>query len=83
MPPTSPRPLSRFSAVPPAGMPDDYIVDPFPVVADDCGLSLATFKREIKAGRGPKITQLSARRFGVQRRHRREWLDARTTNVAA
>jgi hypothetical protein len=62
---------------------DDLVVDPLRVVATECRMSLATLRREIAAGRGPKVTQLSARRFGVQRRHRREWLDARTTNVAA
>jgi hypothetical protein len=75
-------PLNRFSEQP-SGMPDDYVVDPLPVVADDCQMSLATLRREIKAGRGPKITQLSARRFGVQRRHRRAWLDQRAESSAA
>jgi hypothetical protein len=69
------------AAVGPAA--DDLIVDPLRVVAAECRMSIATLRREIAAGRGPIITWLSQRRCGVQRRHRRAWLDARTTNVAA
>jgi hypothetical protein len=61
---------------------DDLMVDPLPDVARDCQMSIATLRREIRAGRGPKLTWLSPRRNGVQRRHRREWLDARTETAA-
>jgi hypothetical protein len=57
---------------------DDLVVDPLAVVAEECRMSIATLRREIARGRGPKITHLSERRQGVQRRHRREWLDARS-----
>jgi hypothetical protein len=60
----------------------DYVVDPLPVVARESGVSLATLRREIKAGRGPTLTWLSQRRCGVQRRHRREWLDQRSNTAA-
>ena len=59
--------------------PDDDIVDPFPKVAQDCSMSEATLQREIKAGRGPIVTWLSPRRRGVRRKHRRQWLDARSS----
>jgi hypothetical protein len=58
---------------------DDLVCDPLDVVAEECGFSLSTLRREIAAGRGPKITFLSERRQAVQRRHRREWLDAKTS----
>ncbi len=41
------------------------------------GVSVATLRREIKAGRGPRVTWLSMRRCGIRVRHLREWLDAR------
>jgi hypothetical protein len=63
---------------------DDYIVDPLPIVADESNVSLATLRREIRAGRGPVLTWLSQRRCGVQRRHRRAWLDSRSgASIAA
>ena len=65
------------------GMNDDFIVDPLPIVADEANVSLATLRREIKAGRGPVLTWLSERRCGVQRRHRRAWLDSRSSLNAA
>ena len=68
----------------PPVLPDDYVVDPLPLVADEFGMSLATLRREIKAGRGPVLTWLSPRRVGVQRRHRRAWLDVCSEpNIAA
>ena len=36
------------------------------------GVSLATVKREIKKGGGPKLTQLSKRRIGIRLDHYRE-----------
>jgi glycine/D-amino acid oxidase-like deaminating enzyme len=60
-------------------LPDDDVVDPLEVVANDANLSLSTLRREISRGRGPTITRLSERRLGVRRRHRREWLDSRAS----
>jgi hypothetical protein len=58
---------------------DDLIVDPLAIVAAECGLSLPTLRRVISAGKGPVVTRLSPGRLGVQRRHRRAWLDSLTT----
>jgi hypothetical protein len=41
------------------------------------GVSMATVKREIKAGDGPKLTQLSKRRVGIRLDHYREDCDRR------
>jgi hypothetical protein len=41
------------------------------------GVSMATVKREIKAGNGPKLTQLSKRRVGIRLDHYREDCDRR------
>jgi hypothetical protein len=41
------------------------------------GVSIATVKREIKQGRGPKLTQLSPRRIGIRLDHFREDCDRR------
>jgi hypothetical protein len=62
---------------------DDLVVDPLSVVAQDCSMSVRTLRDEIARGRGPKVTQLSPRRFGIQRRHRREWLDQRSAETTA
>lgn len=48
-----------------------------------CGMSYSTFRREIERGNGPKITQLSTRRFGVRESHRLAWLDSRVVSQAA
>jgi hypothetical protein len=45
--------------------------------AEMMGISLATLRRLIKAGPGPTITQLSARRLGIRDDHGRQWQDAR------
>jgi predicted DNA-binding transcriptional regulator AlpA len=39
------------------------------------GLSLATLRRRIADGTGPRITRLSDRRLGVRIRHYKAWLD--------
>jgi hypothetical protein len=64
------------------GMIDDYVVDPLPVVAGEAGISLSTLLREEKAGR-LVITKMSPRRVGVQRRHKRQWLNARSAGAVA
>jgi predicted DNA-binding transcriptional regulator AlpA len=40
-------------------------------------LGVRTAKRIIASGNGPKITQLSDRRIGIQERHNEEWLASR------
>lgn len=37
-------------------------------------LSVATLRRLIASGRGPKLTRSSARRVGICRSHRETWL---------
>ena len=46
-----------------------------------CDLSVATLRRVIAAGRGPKLTRLSARRVGVRQSHRETWLAAHRPTV--
>lgn len=58
----------------------DYARDrvlPVAEVADRCSISIATFKRLVSKGLGPKITELSARRQGVRESHLVQWLDSR------
>lgn len=57
---------------------DDLRVTPFPEWCKAKGFSYSTGRRLLDSGEGPKITKLSARLLGVQRRHDREWLDRRT-----
>jgi predicted DNA-binding transcriptional regulator AlpA len=45
--------------------------------AAESGLSLSTFKRELRAGRGPAVVQLSKRRVGIRRIDFASWLAAR------
>jgi hypothetical protein len=37
------------------------------------GISIATGRRILKSGKGPRITQLSARRIGITVAHNRAW----------
>ncbi len=53
---------------------DDRVID-LQTAAEVCGLSLATFRRRIDEGHGPRLTRTSARRIGVRAHHLREWLD--------
>jgi hypothetical protein len=57
---------------------DDDVVDPFPVVAKILGFSPSTLRRLIAKGKGPPVVELSDRRQGVMRRHRRSWAASRT-----
>ena len=41
------------------------------------GFSTTTGWREVKAGRGPIITKLTAKLIGVRHRHHLAWLEAR------
>jgi hypothetical protein len=47
------------------------------------GVSVATLRRLIKAGRGPPVTWMSSRRCGIRVHHGREWLDARISSPEA
>jgi hypothetical protein len=51
-------------------------VTPFLAWCKRVGLSPATGRRMIAANRGPRITRLSTRRFGVRERDHRAWLDS-------
>lgn len=46
-------------------------------VAQRNGISVDTLFREIKAGRGPKVTQISTRRIVILNVHEDEWLASR------
>jgi hypothetical protein len=47
----------------------------FPETAEIAGIALATLRRRIKAGRGPRVTAVSERRKGVTDRDRDAWLE--------
>jgi predicted DNA-binding transcriptional regulator AlpA len=47
----------------------------FPETAEICGISLATLRRRIKDGTGPRVTSMSERRKGVTDRDRNAWLE--------
>jgi hypothetical protein len=47
----------------------------FPETAEICGISLATLRRRIAAGKGPRVTALSEKRRGVSDRDREVWLE--------
>jgi len=60
---------------------DDLQIILFRQWCEEKGISYPTGRRLLAAGQGPKITKLSTRLFGVQRRHDREWCDARTSKA--
>jgi hypothetical protein len=43
--------------------------------AEIAGISLATLRRQMKEGKGPRITSISTRRKGVTDRDREAWLE--------
>ncbi len=47
----------------------------FPETAEIAGISLATFRRILKAGKGPRVTAVSEKRRGVTDRDREAWLE--------
>jgi len=53
---------------------DDRILD-LRTAADISDLSLATLRRRLADGTGPRVTRVSVRRLGIRLRHLREWLD--------
>jgi predicted site-specific integrase-resolvase len=56
---------------------DDARVMTIPQWAEVNGFSIWTAQRLIKAGKGPKITQISDRRIGVTVANNRKWQAAR------
>jgi hypothetical protein len=56
---------------------DDQRVMTIPQWCEINGFSIWTGQRLLKAGKGPKITQISDRRIGITVRANREWQDAR------
>ena len=59
---------------------DDDIVDPLPEASKRLGLSYSTLRRLLAAGEGPRVVRLSTCRLGILRRHRREWLAAKSSD---
>jgi hypothetical protein len=53
----------------------------FPETAEICGISLATLRRRIRAGKGPRVTALSEKRRGVSDRDREAWLEECTESA--
>jgi predicted DNA-binding transcriptional regulator AlpA len=56
---------------------DDARVLTIPQFAEVCGFSIWTAQRLLKAGRGPRLTQISDRRVGVTLGNLRRWQQAR------
>ena len=55
----------------------DATVMTIPQWCKQCGFSVWTGQRLLKAGKGPKVTQISDRRIGITLGHHREWLASR------
>jgi hypothetical protein len=51
----------------------------FDEFAELIGISVATLRRLIRSGCGPRVTWMSARRGGIRGRHASEWLDSRAS----
>jgi predicted DNA-binding transcriptional regulator AlpA len=62
---------------PPTILPDDRVISEHEA-AKACGISVATLRRHVAAGVGPRRIRLSAKRVGYRLRHITDWLDART-----
>jgi hypothetical protein len=69
----------RPSNIPPAE--DDDIVDPLPEAAKRLGLSYSTLRRVIAEKNGLKVVKLSRRRLGILRRHCREWVAGKSSEL--
>jgi len=57
---------------------DDRVVS-LPETARAAGISIATLRRRIADGSGPRLVRVSERRVGVRIRDLKAWLDARTS----
>ena len=60
-----PAPPEQIISSQPFVLEDDRVY-PIPIIADVGGLSPWTLRQEIKAGRGPIVTKLSAQRLGIR-----------------
>jgi predicted DNA-binding transcriptional regulator AlpA len=58
-------------------IPSDCTVLRLAAVAKTAGISLATLRREIERGPGPKVIRISCRRIGVRLSDLRQWLEER------
>ena len=56
---------------------DDQRVMSIPQWCEVCGFSIWTGQRLIKAGKGPKLTQISDRRVGITVENNRKWQKSR------
>jgi predicted DNA-binding transcriptional regulator AlpA len=61
----------------PISLDDERIID-LTTFSAMAGLSIATTRRLINMGQGPRLVRLSARRVGVRVSDARRWLDQRT-----
>jgi predicted DNA-binding transcriptional regulator AlpA len=61
----------------PSFLDDERIID-LTTFSAMAGLSIATTRRLIKTGQGPRLVRLSARRVGVRIGDVRRWLEHRT-----
>ena len=48
----------------------------FRAACSETNLSMSTLRRLVKAGRGPRVVQLSERRVGIRRVDLEDWLSA-------
>jgi hypothetical protein len=69
---------SSSTPLPPAV--DDDVVEPLSEASRRLGVSVSTLRRLLAAGQGPQVLRLSTRRLGILRRHRREWLAAKSSD---
>jgi predicted DNA-binding transcriptional regulator AlpA len=76
MPPLKEKVMSSSPSLPSTN--DDDVVEPLPEACRRIGVSYSTLRRLIAAGEGPPVVRLSQRRLGILRRHRREWLAAKS-----
>ncbi|MGU3358907.1 helix-turn-helix transcriptional regulator [Methylobacterium sp. M6A4_1b] len=59
-------------------MPNTNVVLRLPAVCEAASVSLSTLRRLMRAGRGPRIIQLSDRLIGVRRVDLDDWLNSRS-----
>ncbi|GJE45865.1 helix-turn-helix transcriptional regulator [Methylobacterium soli] len=59
-------------------MSNTNVVLRLPVACEAASLSLSTLRRLIRAGRGPRVIQLSDRLIGIRRADLDDWLTSRS-----
>ena len=62
--------------------PDDRVVTLIEAAQASC-LSIATLRRRLAEGAGPRIVRLSERRVGIRVRDLKAWIDANTKGPSA